>query len=996
MRKLLLLSTSLICIAGYQTNAQAQNVGLNASGGSFSNLISNSNTTVTQNNSSSNPFTDNNGNYVPLSEVGNNSGNNSNMTQSLQNMQSGIQNLANNISNAVQNTGNNQNTGMTQSLQNMQSSIQNLANNVSNAISNSSNGQSGLTQQEYNNMMSTLSSLSQQAQNAGNGQSPSMQQSMLNMQASIQNIANAAGQAAQNSTNSQINTSAGQQLVNSIGQMVGNSVNAGNNQNGIAQEGRTIRPRLERPTENTLGGYTQEEMVEGLQNLFAAQQGQNSGGFEMDTSAAQQLLGNISQSMQNAGLGQGTRGQMTQGQMIAGLENMFATQQGQSSGGFQMNTSAGQQLLNSLSQSMQNAGVGQETPGRSLRPRLERPTEGSMGGYTQEEMIEGLQNLFAAQQGQSSGGFEMDTSAAQQLLGNISQSMQNAGLGQGTRGQMSQEEMIAGMQNLFAAQQGQSSGGFEMDTSAAQQLLGNISQSMQNAGLGQDTQSGGFTQEELIAGIQNMFGSQQQGQEGSFEASTEAGRELVNNIAQMVEGNTGSNGNPQVTYTREELTNMLELMSSLQQETQNTGGQQNPATQERMQELQTEIQRMVDQRNNNVSNNSNNNTNNNAPSAFMGSTNASLLNMNDNSTSANMNDNSAPNTSYNSNNPSGNTFGGYTNTGNGSSFDMSDNSTSFNMNDNSGAPMAISTGLMGNSSLHNPANTLNSWAIPPWNAPYESTETQPAAGLSQFDATSWISQMPNGQGYSTTLGFQAPYSGGHGPLVSSSYSNVQIQFNPLGIGGLPTPGGTTVASLFDGLGNNPAVQAIADSLNPAQSLALIQTAALVQAGILPLHFLITWGAGSSDLDLHLTGPMGANRFHIYFGARGSLTAEPNAALIDDCISASCAEVIRIEDFNPGGVYRASVYNYGNGSGTNLASDSGVEMMVIRGGEYQTVTGANGDTGTIVTGGDILFQGSPTPGQSGNTWRAIEVNPDTGEVIFVNQMGDTAGGSGNVQ
>ena len=319
-------------------------------------------------------------------------------------------------------------------------------------------------------------------------------------------------------------------------------------------------------------------------------------------------------------------------------------------------------------------------------------------------------------------------------------------------------------------------------------------------------------------------------------------------------------------------------------------------------------------------------------------------------------------------------------------------------NSGGGAPFATQTNLLGNAALNNAAYTLNTWAVNPWNTPFGNEQNQAAAGLNQFDARSWISEMPNGEGYSTTLGFQAPYSGGHGPLVSDMYSNIEVSFDPLGRAGLPTPGAPRVATLFDGL-SNPIAQSVANSINsPTQSLAFIQTAALVQAGILPLHFLITWGAGSSDLDLHLTGPLGASRFHIYFSARGSLTGEPHAALIDDCVSASCAEVIRVEEFNagttPNQVYRASVYNYGDGAGTNLSSQSGVEMMVVRGGTVQQVQGAT-DTGSIVTGGEILFRGSPTPGQAGDTWTAIEVNPDTGDVNFVNQI-STSGSSGNVQ
>lgn len=311
------------------------------------------------------------------------------------------------------------------------------------------------------------------------------------------------------------------------------------------------------------------------------------------------------------------------------------------------------------------------------------------------------------------------------------------------------------------------------------------------------------------------------------------------------------------------------------------------------------------------------------------------------------------------------------------------------------SPYAVPTSLLGNNALRNQAYTMNTWVTPPWNSPYDTTQNQAPAGSSQFDSRSWISQMPNSEGYSTTLGFQAPYSGGHGPLIGDSYSNIEISFDPLGRNQLPTPNAPRVASLFDGLGNNSVTQAVANNANnPARSLAFIQTAALVQAGILPLHFLITWGAGSSDLDLHLTGPLGNDRFHIYFAKYGSLTGVPGAALDNDCVSSSCAEVIRVEQLNPGGVYRASVYNYGDGAGLNLADQSGVEMMLVRGGTIQPVVGPN-DTGSMVTGGDILYRGSPTTGQAGDTWTAFEVDPQSGAVNFVNQM-STSSNSGSVQ
>jgi hypothetical protein len=151
------------------------------------------------------------------------------------------------------------------------------------------------------------------------------------------------------------------------------------------------------------------------------------------------------------------------------------------------------------------------------------------------------------------------------------------------------------------------------------------------------------------------------------------------------------------------------------------------------------------------------------------------------------------------------------------------------------------------------------------------------------------------------------------------------------------------------------------------------------------NILISWGAGGTDLDLHLTGPQPGGTFEVYYANRGSLTTQPFALLQSDDTGTSGSEVITVQQFNQGGLYQAFVFNYGNQdpNSTNLSTTAGLSMQVINGGTV--VDTANG--GSTVTGGTLVITLTPTPGQAGNTWQAITIDPATGEVIVVNQITD---------
>jgi hypothetical protein len=155
------------------------------------------------------------------------------------------------------------------------------------------------------------------------------------------------------------------------------------------------------------------------------------------------------------------------------------------------------------------------------------------------------------------------------------------------------------------------------------------------------------------------------------------------------------------------------------------------------------------------------------------------------------------------------------------------------------------------------------------------------------------------------------------------------------------------------------------------------------------NILAVWGAGASDLDLHLTGPEGSSLFHVYFGNRGSLTAQPYALLNADDLGTSGSEVITVQQFNQGGPYQASVFNYGNQSttSTNLSTASGLSLKIINGGTVVSTSGG----GSTVQGGTLVASLTPTPDLAGNTWLAVYIDPATGKVTLVNQIINTTDG-----
>lgn len=163
----------------------------------------------------------------------------------------------------------------------------------------------------------------------------------------------------------------------------------------------------------------------------------------------------------------------------------------------------------------------------------------------------------------------------------------------------------------------------------------------------------------------------------------------------------------------------------------------------------------------------------------------------------------------------------------------------------------------------------------------------------------------------------------------------------------------------------------------------------------PFNVLLTWGDGAFDLDLHMTGPTGAGqteRFHIYYAAAGNLQGFPFAALIRDCVCRSGSEVVLTSNLLAGGVYRVSVFNFGDQSANsnNLSNQSNARIQIVRGG----VAVPQGN-GTTIQGGRLILDTVVPVGQSGNTWVAVELDPRNGRITVPRSIRQSEG-SANVR
>jgi hypothetical protein len=245
----------------------------------------------------------------------------------------------------------------------------------------------------------------------------------------------------------------------------------------------------------------------------------------------------------------------------------------------------------------------------------------------------------------------------------------------------------------------------------------------------------------------------------------------------------------------------------------------------------------------------------------------------------------------------------------------------------------------------------------------------------------------------------APWATNHRDLAQLLYGPLwsdrpyQIQYDPTGALGRGF-GGPEVASLFD-TDLDRLLRSLGGEFDYLRLLLASDRGGLDRLLAQPFNVLLTWGPNAFDLDLHMTGPLdvAGQRFHIYYAARGQLEAQPFAQLIRDCICASGSEVILTSALNTqGGVYRVSVFNFGNQSATstNLADQSQAVLQIVRGGVAVPV-----GNGTTIQGGTTLLTVTPPAGQPGNTWVAAEIDPRRGSITSPNVIVQSQG-SGNVQ
>lgn len=98
---------------------------------------------------------------------------------------------------------------------------------------------------------------------------------------------------------------------------------------------------------------------------------------------------------------------------------------------------------------------------------------------------------------------------------------------------------------------------------------------------------------------------------------------------------------------------------------------------------------------------------------------------------------------------------------------------------------------------------------------------------------------------------------------------------------------------------------------------------LVLSGVLAVR--LTWGASPLDLDSHTLGPGGS---HVYWAAKGSLTASPYIALDVDDTTSYGPEVTTVTRLAKSSTYRFFVHNYSNTfSPGQTGSPAKVELII---------------------------------------------------------------------
>ena len=188
------------------------------------------------------------------------------------------------------------------------------------------------------------------------------------------------------------------------------------------------------------------------------------------------------------------------------------------------------------------------------------------------------------------------------------------------------------------------------------------------------------------------------------------------------------------------------------------------------------------------------------------------------------------------------------------------------------------------------------------------------------------------------------------------------------------------------------IQGFADLTSIANSVNSIQSIvnATLNVSIKTMLEFNWTGITSKYFDSHLNGPKAnGGTFHVYWAVQGQ-TIE-GAKLENDCLS-NCtntagnqSEVITIEEFNSGGLYRASLHGWTDKDTTNSTfiadNNDKFSFRILQNGTLSR--GNNGSA--IVTGGTEIFKLIPPNSGIGNTWVAANIDPSSGQIQTVNKI-----------
>jgi hypothetical protein len=163
----------------------------------------------------------------------------------------------------------------------------------------------------------------------------------------------------------------------------------------------------------------------------------------------------------------------------------------------------------------------------------------------------------------------------------------------------------------------------------------------------------------------------------------------------------------------------------------------------------------------------------------------------------------------------------------------------------------------------------------------------------------------------------------------------------------------------------PPVEVTTQEIQTDRSQRPTQCQALGPYTLEPMRaqMILTWGATPRDLDSHLTGPEASGRFHVYYAARGSVTAAPFANLDTDDTSGYGPEVVTVTRVSAGR-YRYSIHNFTGQSGGGIEGSGATVVMVVPALGYLqrfTVPTANPAGGNVWRVADLVSNGTQVTG-----------------------------------